>query len=270
MFVQLPPNGWVAIASCVGVADWRRGRLAARQDDAHLASIPRPMRSTRRRRPRRCCSSCVWIVVRMLARGVISATTARRQPGHADRSADRLRAWHVHASAGRDVPSRQSACSSKPAAGRDDRRRRFYEAPARGTRRSAPAALRNREPIAEVLAEWLPTNRPGARDRQRHGRACGDFAERFPNLEWQPSDFIRMRWRRSPRGARSRRCRISASRSRSTPRPRLAARAAADAVLSINMVHISPWASRAGAARWRGAAAAAGAPLILYGPWLER
>jgi len=29
--------------------------------------------------------------------------------------------------------------------------RRFYEAPASGSRRSAPAALRNREPIAEVL-----------------------------------------------------------------------------------------------------------------------
>ena len=37
--------------------------------------------------------------------------------------------------------------------------RRFYEAPLGGdSRRSAPAALRNREPIAEVLAEWLPTS----------------------------------------------------------------------------------------------------------------
>ena len=33
---------------------------------------------------------------------------------------------------------------------------RVYEAPAAGTRRSAPAALRNREPIAGVLEEWLP------------------------------------------------------------------------------------------------------------------
>ena len=33
---------------------------------------------------------------------------------------------------------------------------RFYEAPVRGDCRSAPAALRNREPIAAVLAEWLP------------------------------------------------------------------------------------------------------------------
>ena len=34
--------------------------------------------------------------------------------------------------------------------------RRFYEAPAAGAKRSAPAALRNREPIAEVLNDWLP------------------------------------------------------------------------------------------------------------------
>jgi len=34
--------------------------------------------------------------------------------------------------------------------------RRFYEAAETGPRRSAPAALRNREPIAAVLREWLP------------------------------------------------------------------------------------------------------------------
>ena len=33
---------------------------------------------------------------------------------------------------------------------------RFYEAPTDGLRRSAPAALRNREHIAEVLRQWLP------------------------------------------------------------------------------------------------------------------
>jgi len=33
--------------------------------------------------------------------------------------------------------------------------RRFYEAPAEGTRRSAPAALRNRDPIADVMISGL-------------------------------------------------------------------------------------------------------------------
>ena len=44
---------------------------------------------------------------------------------------------------------------------------------------------------------------------------------------------------------------------------------AADAVICINMIHISPWASAeglfAGAARLLGQ----GAPLVLYGPYLE-
>ena len=53
--------------------------------------------------------------------------------------------------------------------------RRFYEAPAAGALRSAPAALRNREPIAEVLGEWLAGARPGARAGERNRRACDLF-----------------------------------------------------------------------------------------------
>ena len=43
----------------------------------------------------------------------------------------------------------------------------------------------------------------------------------------------------------------------------------ADAVLSINMVHISPWASALGLLDGARRILAAGAPLILYGPWLK-
>ena len=35
---------------------------------------------------------------------------------------------------------------------------RFYEKGFAGERRSASAALRNREPIADVLEEWLPSS----------------------------------------------------------------------------------------------------------------
>jgi hypothetical protein len=41
-------------------------------------------------------------------------------------------------------------------------------------------------------------------------------------------------------------------------------------VLSINMVHISPWAAALGLLDGAGRLLAAGAPLILYGPWIER
>ena len=43
----------------------------------------------------------------------------------------------------------------------------------------------------------------------------------------------------------------------------------ADAVLNINMVHISPWASALGLIAGAARVLPAGAPLILYGPWLK-
>jgi hypothetical protein len=42
----------------------------------------------------------------------------------------------------------------------------------------------------------------------------------------------------------------------------------ADAVLSINMVHISPWTSALGLLEGSARILPSGGPLILYGPWL--
>src|ERR1700744_3511806 len=67
--------------------------------------------------------------------------------------------------------------------------RRFYEVPEAGGRRSAPAALRNREPIAKVLREWLPEHGLVLELASGSGEHIVHFAERFPNLEWQPSDI---------------------------------------------------------------------------------
>jgi hypothetical protein len=43
----------------------------------------------------------------------------------------------------------------------------------------------------------------------------------------------------------------------------------ADAILCINMAHISPWASTLGLLSSSAALLSEGAPLILYGPWFE-
>jgi SAM-dependent methyltransferase len=147
--------------------------------------------------------------------------------------------------------------------------RRFYESTAGGACRSAPAALRNREPIAEVLDGWLPQRGLVLEIASGTGEHAVHFARRFPRLDWQPSDLDETAlasidaWRReSGLGNLRAPIRIDAASS-DWPIE------GADAVLSINMVHISPWASALGLLQGAARLLAAGAPLILYGPWLE-
>ena len=171
--------------------------------------------------------------------------------------------------------------------------RRFYEAPADEARRSAPAALRNREPIAEVLSEWLPASGLVLEIASGTGEHAVFFAERFPKLEWQPSDI-------HPDALQS----IAAWREAAglpNVLPRLVIDAGepdwpierADAVLSINMdsdscddakptekggfdvvlnlnmVHISPWSAALGLLDGAARVLKPGGALILYGPWLR-
>jgi len=148
--------------------------------------------------------------------------------------------------------------------------RRFYEALAdSGARRSAPAALRNREPISEVLREWLPERGVVLEIASGTGEHAIYFAERFPQLEWQPSDvhpdaLESIRAWRSVAGLSNVREPIAIDAAAAEW-----AIAAADAVLSINMVHISPWSAALGLIRGAAGLLAPGGPLILYGPWLK-
>lgn len=147
--------------------------------------------------------------------------------------------------------------------------RRFYEAPAGpSARRSAPAALRNREPIAEVLDDWLPASGLVLEIASGTGEHAVFFAERFPNLEWQPSDV-------HPDALASIAA-WSAAAGLPNVRPPIVVDAGepdwpierAAAVLSINMVHISPWRSALGLLDGASRLLPEGGPLILYGPWL--
>lgn len=145
---------------------------------------------------------------------------------------------------------------------------RFYEGPEIGERRSAPAALRNREPIADVLQQWLPDHGLVLEIASGTGEHVVHFAERFPNLEWQPSDvhaaaLSSIAARCAQLGLANIRdpLRLDAS-SGSWPI------STADALLSINMVHISPWASALGLLDGAARMLPSDGPLILYGPWL--
>jgi hypothetical protein len=147
---------------------------------------------------------------------------------------------------------------------------RFYEAPAGADqRRSAPAALRNREPIAEVLGEWLPDRGLVLEIASGTGEHAVHFAECFPQLDWQPSDIHEdwlssiSAWRGAAELPNLREPLVLDSAASDWPIQ------AADALLSINMVHISPWASALGLIAGAARVLPPGGPLILYGPWLK-
>jgi len=145
---------------------------------------------------------------------------------------------------------------------------RFYEAAVEGTKRLAPAALRNVGPIGEVLAEWLPATGlvlELASGTGEHGLA---FARRFPAIEWQPSDASDEAlasieaWRAEGPTNLLAPIRLDAAASQ-WPIAR------ADAMVAINLVHISAWGTALGLLDGAARLLGPGAPLILYGPWIE-
>ena len=148
--------------------------------------------------------------------------------------------------------------------------RRFYEASAgEDSRRSAPAALRNREPIAAVLDDWLPQTGLVLEIASGTGEHSMFFAERFSSLEWQPSDVHADALRSIAAwqaGANLPNLRPPIELDAASPDWPIAT---ADAILSINMVHISPWTSATGLLDGAQRLLPLGGPLILYGPWLS-
>ncbi|HYD37758.1 MAG TPA: DUF938 domain-containing protein [Allosphingosinicella sp.] len=135
------------------------------------------------------------------------------------------------------------------------------------SRRSAPATQRNREPILAVLRTVLPERGLVLEVASGTGEHAAYFAGLFPDLRWQPSDP-------DPAALASIRAWREDSGLANLLEPvRLDAAAeawpvaSADAVLCVNMVHISPWEATLGLLRGAGRLLAPGAPLILYGPY---
>ncbi|MEO7814853.1 MAG: DUF938 domain-containing protein [Sphingomicrobium sp.] len=130
-------------------------------------------------------------------------------------------------------------------------------------RRVAPAAARNVVAIGDVLAGWLPSSGLVLEIASGTGEHAVAFARRFPGLQWQPSDPDPLAlasiaaWRADAPSNLLEPVALDAASS-TWPIDR------ADAILCINMVHISPWASALGLLD---GAVRLGAPLILYGPW---
>ena len=139
----------------------------------------------------------------------------------------------------------------------------------REAKRHAPATLRNRDAIAAMLAEWLPPTGRVLEVASGSGEHIVHFAAAFPALDWQPSD--------PDPGALVSIAAWSAEAGLANVAPPLRLDAAtsgwpvagADALLCINMVHISPWSATLGLLGGAARILPSGAPLILYGPYVE-
>ena len=138
-------------------------------------------------------------------------------------------------------------------------------------KKHAPATLRNREAIAQALAEELPESGLVLEVASGSGEHAVFFAGRFAALEWQPSDPAGdaiasiAAYRTEFGGANLRQPLVLDA---STPESWEVR--SVDAAVCINMVHISDWAATIGL--FKGAATVLGGkglPLILYGPFFE-
>jgi hypothetical protein len=136
-------------------------------------------------------------------------------------------------------------------------------------KRHAPATERNRDVIAQTLARVLPTEGLVLEVASGTGEHVVHFAKMFPALTWQPSDP-------DPIALAS----INAWRADSNVpnvRPAMLLDASADwpiaqadAVVCINMTHISPWAATVGLLRNAARLLPQSAVLFIYGPYNQR
>jgi SAM-dependent methyltransferase len=135
--------------------------------------------------------------------------------------------------------------------------------------RTAPAVARNRDPILAVLRRYMPEKGTVLEIAAGTGEHAVHFAAAFPDLSWQPTD--------PDEGALAS---IAAWRDRAgvlnlLPPLRLDVTVPpwpvdwADAVVCINMIHISPWRATEALIAGTAKVLAPSGVLFLYGPYKE-
>jgi SAM-dependent methyltransferase len=134
-------------------------------------------------------------------------------------------------------------------------------------RQSAPAALRNRDPILDVLRKVLPREGRVLEIASGSGEHVVHFARHLPGLTFQPSDP-------SADTLRSIDGWMADAELRNILPPLLFDASEPDwpfrdlaGLICINMIHIAPWRATEGLMRGAAQALASGAPLYLYGPY---
>ncbi len=134
-----------------------------------------------------------------------------------------------------------------------------------------PATSRNREVILDVLRDCLPEQGTVLEIASGSGQHINYFAQHLPQLSWQPSDP-------EPAARASIDAWRLAHNVEKQVQPAVDIDARVDiwsiahirdltAILSINMIHISPWAATRGLLRNAGRVLPPGGVLYLYGPF---
>lgn len=133
-------------------------------------------------------------------------------------------------------------------------------------RQFSPAAERNRDPILAVLRRVLPASGRVLEVAAGTGQHAAWFAAHLPGLTWCPTEPDAA-GRASVAAWCEGLANVEAPVALDVTGPW--AVGPVDAIYCANMVHISPWAATLGLVAGAAACLPAGAPLVLYGPFVR-
>ena len=135
---------------------------------------------------------------------------------------------------------------------------------------AAPSTARNRQPILDVLRPRLPPVARVLEVASGAGEHAMVVAEALPGVSWQPTDrddeaLVSIAAWRAVSGLVN----IAAPLRLDAADPASWPAGPFEAVVCINMIHISPWAATQGLMAGAARVLTPGGRLILYGPYLE-
>lgn len=137
-------------------------------------------------------------------------------------------------------------------------------------RRTAPAALRNTEPLINALRARLPKHGDVLELASGTGQHAAAFAEAFPNLRWTPSDTDQGQrgsiaaWRRKSGLAN-----FAEPLALDIAQPWPVAAGSAQAIVTVNLFHLIPAAALSLIFKQARYALSASGRIIIYGPFLR-
>ncbi|HEX3365442.1 DUF938 domain-containing protein [Phenylobacterium sp.] len=136
--------------------------------------------------------------------------------------------------------------------------------------RTSPSTARNREPILEALGPRLPRRARVLEVASGAGEHAVFIATALPDVRWQPTDrddeaLVSARAWQAASGLRNLTAPIRLDAADLTSWPA----GPFEAMVCINMVHISPWAATEGLMTGAARVLTPGGRLFLYGPYIE-